>query len=527
MSVDFEKKCEKVMEYRFSDPQRAYDICCEILEEGKNTEDNYQIAYARLYMGDTMFTLGKFKEAIDNMMMAEKIQKKFGYEDLLMKNYNIIAIIYVNQGDGLLGLDYYYKALKLARKHNDEIMQGMVYNNIGALLHNVGDVGGSAEYFRKGYEICRKKEKKDQRKMYNKKQYFVNLAVGCLEEKKYDQARKYLDLAEAEYDSESSAYFSVAEINRIVDSARVYREVGERDKAIKEADKILSLPRECFEEVEAFNHFIYLAHQLLQMESYSGVKKILSELQRVYAKNGVVKRKLRLCECWIEYYKATGKTEKLQEYYRQYYELKKKAQKEEDVLVVRAIDNRYKLEYERMTNEQLSANTRELMKTSEIDELTGISNRYGLKKRFMKLCEIARFQKLQLCMCLFDIDEFKAYNDEYGHLKGDECLKRIAGLLRDTVGTEYFASRYGGDEFVILGIDKSDEELRKFVEKLFREINRAKMPFLKHREADTVTISMGVVNQAVEKDCSLTDFIHSADQKLYKAKENGKNQYVL
>lgn len=527
MSIDFEKKCKKVMKYRFSDPQRAYDICCEILENGLKTEDSYQIAYARLYMGDTLFTLGKFKEAIDNMMIAEKIQKKNGYENLLEKNYNITGIIYVNQGDGLLGLDYYFKALKLARKCKDAVMQGMIYNNIGVLLHRVGDYGDAAYYCSKGYEISQKQGKKEQKKMYNKKQYFVNLAIGCQGEKKYDQARKYLELAEAEYDSEPSTYFSAVEINRLVDSVSVYAETGEREKAIEEANKILSLSGECYEEVEAFNHFICLIHELLSLEYYVGAEHILTELQRVYGKSEVVKRSFRLCESWIEYYKATGEKEKLKKYYQQYYELKKKSQKEENTLIVRAIDNRYKLEYERMTNEQLSANTRKLMNTSEIDELTGISNRYGLKKRFTKLCEIACFQKARICLCLFDIDEFKIYNDEYGHLKGDDCLKRISGILQDIAGTEYFASRYGGDEFVILGIDKSDEELQKFVEKLFREISRAKMPFLRHQEADTVTISMGVVNKVVEKDYSLTDFIHSADKNLYKAKNGGKNQYVL
>lgn len=516
------------MEYRFSDPQRAYDFCCEILEHGVETEDDYEIAYARLYMGDTMFSLGKFKEAIDNMSIAEKLEKRNGYDDLLMKNYNITAIIYVNQGDGLLGLEYYYKALQLAKKCKDEIMQGMVYNNIGALLHNVGDVAGSADYFRKGYEICRKKEKKDRKKMYNKKQYFVNLAVGYLEEKKYDLARKYLDLAEKEYDSESSAYFSVAEINRLVDSVRTYMEIGNREAAIQEAEKILNLPEECFGEVEAFTHYIYFARNLLLLEYYAGAKKVLTELQKVYADTSVVKRKFRICEGWILYYKATGEKEKLQKYYREYYELKQKAKKEDDVLIIRAIDNRYKLEYERITNEQLSANTKELIKTSEIDELTGLSNRYGLKKCFRKLCGAARFQKTKICMCLFDIDEFKVYNDEYGHLRGDECLREIAKILRESVSNEeYFVSRYGGDEFVILGINKSDEELRKFVEKLFRNVNAAKMPFLNHTEADNVTISMGVINKMVEKECSLKDFIHGADRNLYKAKKNGKNRFVL
>ena len=204
------------------------------------------------------------------------------------------------------------------------------------------------------------------------------------------------------------------------------------------------------------------------------------------------------------------------------------AKKEDDALIIRAIDNRYKLEYERITNEQLSANTRELMKTSEIDELTGLSNRYGLKKRFRKLSGIARFQKAKICLCLFDIDEFKVYNDEYGHLRGDECLREIAEILRESVNKEeYFVSRYGGDEFVILGINKTDEELRKFVEKLFKNVNAARMPFLNHAEADNVTISMGVINKLVEKECSLTDFIHGADRNLYKAKKGGKNQFVL
>ena len=527
MDKRIEEKCEKVIEYRFSDPQKAYEICCEILEHGNRNEEYYEIAYARLYMGDTLFSLGKFQEALGNMMLAEKIQKKYGYQDLLVKTYNIIAIIYVNQGDGLLGMDYYYKSLRLARECGDEAVQGMVYNNIGALLHNWGDVTGSAIYFRKGYEICQKREREGHEKNPNKKQYLVNIAVGYLEEKKYSLARKYLDLAAMENGREAENYCSAAEINRIMDSVRCYMEVGDRDTAIKEAEQILSLSEENFGEVEAFTHFIYLVSCFLKMEYYEGAGKILTILQKIYADSNVLKRKLRLCETWIQYYQAIGEKEKLKKRYREYYELKQKTRKEENSFIIRAIDNRYMLEYERMINEQLSANTRELMKTSEVDELTGISNRYGLKKRFNKLCEIARFQKYKICLGIFDVDRFKSYNDEFGHLKGDECLKEIAQILLDTAGEEYFVSRYGGDEFVILGINKTEEELRKFIETLFRNISGARMPFLDHTVCEHVTISMGAVNKEVEKDYSLTQFIHSADENLYKAKKNGKNCYVL
>ncbi len=357
MDKEIEKKCEKVIEYRFSDPRKAYNICSEILEHGIRNEEAYEVAYARLYMGDTMFSMGEFQKALANMMLAKKVQEKYGYQDLLMKTYNIIAIIYVNQGDDLLGLDYYYKSLKLARECGNKVMMRMVYNNIGALLNNAGDAAGAAEYFRKVYELCQKREQRDSKKIDNKKQYLVNLAVGYLGEKKYEQARKYLDMASMESDGKSQDCCSAAEINRIVDSVRVYVETGNKAAAIKEAENILSLPEKKFEDVEAFRHFICLASCLLQLE--------------------------------------------------------------------------------------------------------------------------------------------------------------------------YFVSRYGEDEFVILGINKSDEELIDFIEKLFCNINSAKMPFLDHMVFQHVTISMGVVNKTVESGYSLAEFISSEDNNLYVAKKNGKNRYVF
>ena len=242
MDKEIEKKCEKVIEYRFSDPRKAYNICSEILEHGISNEEAYEVAYARLYMGDTMFSMGEFQKALANIMLAKKAQEKYGYQDLLMKTYNIIAIIYVNQGDDLLGLDYYYKSLKLARECGNKVMMRMVYNNIGALLNNAGDAAGAAEYFKKVYELCQKREQRDSKKIDNKKQYLVNLAVGYLGEKKYKQARKYLDMASMESDGKSQDCCLAAEINRIVDSVRVYVETGNKAAAIKEAENILSLP---------------------------------------------------------------------------------------------------------------------------------------------------------------------------------------------------------------------------------------------------------------------------------------------
>ena len=527
MNRAIEEKCKEVIEYRFSDPQRAYEICCQLLKQGSDEENSYLMAYARLYMGDTLFSMGDLKEALDNMRMAEKLQRKYGYEELLMKNCNITAIIYANQGDGLLALDYYYMALKLAKKRDDTAMQAMIYNNIGELLHKVGDMDGATRYLKMAFEMCKKREEKEKKKIYNKKQYCINIADGCIVKKDYAAAKKFRDMAADEEGSETDTVFPASEVSWSVHNIKLCYYTGERQRAVSQAEKMLDLPREAYKEVESFWCFIELVKVLISMQEYQKAGKLLEILDEDNNEDTLLKRRVELLKAWIRYCKATGAKRELQKCYRNYYELKKIVNEQEKDLIVRAIDNRYKLEYEKMTNEQLSANAKELMKTSEVDELTGISNRYGLKKKFNKLCEISRFQKSKICLCIFDIDKFKVYNDEYGHLKGDECLKEISELLVETVGEEYFVSRYGGDEFVILGLDKSDAELRRFIEKLFDRINAAKMPFLKHKGFGTVTISMGAVNKLAEKEYSLADFIHNADRNLYLAKKNGKNRYVL
>ena len=91
MDKFFKEKSEEVIKYRFENPQKAFEICYDILKHGDEQNDWYEVAYAQLYMGDTLFSMGKINEAIDHMLLGEKIQKKYGYDDLLMKNcqYNI------------------------------------------------------------------------------------------------------------------------------------------------------------------------------------------------------------------------------------------------------------------------------------------------------------------------------------------------------------------------------------------------------------------------------------------------------
>ena len=157
------------------------------------------------------------------------------------------------------------------------------------------------------------------------------------------------------------------------------------------------------------------------------------------------------------------------------------------------------------------------MNESRTDELTQISNRYGLYD-FFDLEE----DKSSMALALFDIDDFKNINDTYGHVAGDYVLKRVAEIAT-TVLNDSFVCRYGGEEFVVVLSDDEQhsffdrlEVLRKNVEKETFEFEKVKI---------NITITIGVVNYI--EGTSLEKWVEAADKKMYSGKNSGKNKTVI
>ena len=524
MSTFFEEKDSKVMKYRFDDPKRAYDICREILDHGIQEEEWYEVAYAYLYMGDTLFSLGRMSEAIDCMLMGEKIQKKYGYDDLLMKGYNITAIIYMVQSDDFLALDYYYKAMKIAKKHKNYVMLGMIYNNIGTLINNNGDAVGAAEYFEKGMEISHMKGEEDGGLTYSESQSYINISSKYVELGDYLKAKEYLDKA---VKGDKKYYIKHLRINIILAYATIYHKLGEDEVAYRECMKIFDNEQSSFFEIESYIGYIDIGEILIDMGYTKDAKRLLKIMEKVCEKEYTNARRKELCIRYIELYNKENNKEMSIYWCKEYYKVSEKCYEELRKTIITSIDNRQKLEDERVINIELSENNKELVKESQYDELTGINNRYGLTKEYNILNEEAYMNGYSICLAIFDIDYFKIYNDSYGHLAGDECLKSVANILKKCAGKDYYTVRYGGDEFIIMGINKSDNELKQFVDRLFNDMAKAHIEFGEHPFSDIVTISLGAVNVSAGEEYDISEFIHSADNALYKVKQNGKNSYYI
>ena len=176
----------------------------------------------------------------------------------------------------------------------------------------------------------------------------------------------------------------------------------------------------------------------------------------------------------------------------------------------------------------MQASNRVLEDLAMHDELTGLANRTYLHEYLTGCFEHAYAEEKLLGVELMDIDFFKEYNDHYGHLMGDRCLKAIAGVLQKIqISGQVFCARYGGDEFMIVYTGMTVEQIRRISEDILREVRMLKIPHECSRCSKYVSISQGVFARIPMENNREWDFTSRADELLYKAKNCGRDGICL
>jgi diguanylate cyclase (GGDEF)-like protein len=175
------------------------------------------------------------------------------------------------------------------------------------------------------------------------------------------------------------------------------------------------------------------------------------------------------------------------------------------------------------TRELTEANC-ELQRLSLSDALTCIGNRRYLDEFLEREWRRALREQRQLSVVMLDIDYFKLFNDTYGHVAGDDCLRRVAGILTATIRrTTDFVSRYGGEEFVVVLPATSEQGALTVAEKIRRAVEALAIPHEKSPLAGVVTVSIGVAAIVPMRDSDVGLLLTAADRALYQAKTAGRN----
>lgn len=180
------------------------------------------------------------------------------------------------------------------------------------------------------------------------------------------------------------------------------------------------------------------------------------------------------------------------------------------------------------TKNDLELANEELGRLATLDGLTGIANRRHLDITVAK--ELARAQRHQqpLTFIISDIDFFKKYNDHYGHVQGDDCLKAVASILESSLRRpSELVARYGGEEFCMLLPNTDTKGAKLIAEKLVNAVRSLKLPHAGLHKDAIVTMSFGVVSLVPDRKLTVKEIMLQADEKLYQAKGNGRDQWVL
>jgi len=177
---------------------------------------------------------------------------------------------------------------------------------------------------------------------------------------------------------------------------------------------------------------------------------------------------------------------------------------------------------------ELQAANQKLEQLSMTDSLTGLQNRRRFDQAFESEWQRSLRQAEPLAILMVDVDEFKAYNDHYGHQGGDECLRQIAAVMQTcSRRAGELNARYGGEEFVVLLPGVGAEQAAAHAQRLRSEVELLSMAHIAGKARQVVTVSIGLASWVPERGQNPYSMLKAADEALYQAKREGRNRVVL
>lgn len=168
-----------------------------------------------------------------------------------------------------------------------------------------------------------------------------------------------------------------------------------------------------------------------------------------------------------------------------------------------------------------------LLKQTRLDPLTDVLNRRAFTEICSKELKLAVRNQFPISLVIIDVDYFKEYNDNKGHIQGDKVLRKISKTIQKHLRRSTdLISRYGGDEFLVLLNHTNLEQAMNVAEHLRATIEALKIPYSNKDIQENITITLGVTTILPDKNYSVNKLIAVADAALYKAKNAGRNKVI-
>jgi diguanylate cyclase (GGDEF)-like protein len=452
-------------------------------------------------IGEVSYRLTNYDKALEYYLTSLKIREDIGDKKGISDSLNTVGNIYFQLKNYNTALEYYERSLKIRLELKEEIAIGKSYNNIGNMFSTLKDYEKALDYYDKAIELYKKGgDAKLKSSVYN------NIGI-------------------------------------------IYREKGEHEPALESFKKALKLSKELGLFYNHANTSNEIARTYLEMKNYvkaeENLQSALEGGKKLNARNVVQESYQILSELYSEkkeyekaysYYKLfadmkdsiygelSGKIAEIQSKY-----IAEQKEKEAEIYRLKNVEMAKYIKDLQSANEIIKKKNRELTDAytkldllARTDPLTRLSNRRDILDKIKY--EALKFERSgeEFVIVISDIDNFKTFNDSYGHDCGDFVLVNLANLMRSVLRKQDCIGRWGGEEFLFLMPKTTLEGGAMVADKIRKKIEHETFYYRDVKLNITMTFGVNVYNTITDIDYC----INKADEALYSGKSKGKNCVV-
>ena len=508
---------EAVYDQHKGSSERQIKELKKFITHGKQTGDSCLIGAAYFYIGYIYYELDDRDGIFTNALKAVAMLKDSTEYNLLVRSYIMLGYGYGRQENYQMEFDCYDKAYNLGKKHR---IKGNVWitllNDLSNCYHQLGDYKNAIQIMN---ECVAQHQELLPEEYTAHAMYLINLSEYY---KDSGQPKKALEILNG-----MGKWIGKVEFNGLVCDyylrlAIVSFMLNDPKSSKDHIDKAFGYvpgnmyPHPVYDDLRQVSHF------LAEDGDKKRAEKIL-ELMKVYAENNPDTIEQLIAYRTMAEYHATFGDEKLAlEYYA-----KLDGMFETRMDEFRRIQLNVTRKMRDADNEILKLN-RKIEESEELaskEPLTKLLNRSALLRLASDFILTASKKKEKVGAIFIDIDFFKECNDTYGHVKGDEILKEVAGACRKEETAAVRFARYGGDEFFGITHGLDDKAVADIACRICARIRKADIPNEKNPNGHRVTLSAGVVNVPItEHTDTIIEIANYADKAVYYAKNAGKDR---
>lgn len=514
----FHKLVEEYQNNRYTNINKAKSIITKMKLLEKDND-----AYASrssFYEAQLCYQEDKTEESLALAVECISNLSRRPYCRELGKSYNLIGKIYIDRGDVLQAIDYLLRALELVEPNHDIETSCLIYNNLGCTFNHLNDYETAIIYFKKAFTILSNID------IYGNVYMVIalNLALMHCDVKEYDKAKRYYNIAL------NCEKINSHKPNQILCSIILIKMAYHKRNYVviyEEMDRIADIVKHDGIAMDDFKELIKLIRQIMDYRLKNKLYMLLLLLDKEAKGRAVLDAHIEVITCKIEYYKMIEDTERVNDLMNEFYLISIKKERENEKAFIESANVKLQMQALIRLQRETEENSRRYKEKAERDELTGLYNRTILKNDFEALFFRAKEQQLHIGVIIFDINYFKQFNDCYGHVEGDRCIREITSIMLRLHDDKIRFVRYGGDEFLGFFFDMDKYQIKSLSSLIQSEIRALNIENKNAPDEEKIiSITQGGYLGVPDGKENLYDFIRKADDALYEGKRS-KNRIVI